>query len=91
MKIINKRIVREFGEREVKPLKDQNGKLLSSKPVLFLDKHATDGKHVRYRDGVVANTNGAKFIVEKDPNEDYDGGSRGRVKSKGKRGVGWTS
>lgn len=42
---------------------------------------------VRYRDGVVVSTKGDKYIVEKSP--EWDGGSRGRVKLKGKRGVGW--
>lgn len=42
---------------------------------------------LRYRDGVVVATKGEKFIVEKEP--EWDGGSRGKVKSKGKRGVGW--
>ena len=30
-----------------------------------------------------------QVIVEKNPSDDYDGGSRGRVKTKGKRGPGW--
>ncbi len=42
---------------------------------------------LRYRDGVVVSTKGEKYIVEKEP--EWDGGSRGKVKSKGKRGVGW--
>ncbi len=42
---------------------------------------------VRYREGVVVSTRGEKVIVEK-PAE-WDGGSRGKVKGKGKRGVGW--
>lgn len=42
---------------------------------------------VRFRDGAVVSTKGEKFIIEK--KEEWDGGSRGRVKSKGKRGVGW--
>ena len=34
---------------------------------------------------------GEKHVVLKDPNDkgEWDGGSRGRVKTKGKRGVGW--
>lgn len=42
---------------------------------------------VRFRDGAVVTTKGEKYITEK--KEEWDGGSRGRVKSKGKRGVGW--
>ncbi|GMI25337.1 hypothetical protein TrRE_jg12560 [Triparma retinervis] len=44
---------------------------------------------VRFRDGVVVSNKGGKFITE-EIKPDWDGGSRGRVKSKGKRGVGWT-
>jgi hypothetical protein len=60
---------------------------------------------VRYRDGRVATRTGEKvsvpcspsslshqwlqIIVEKNPQDDYDGGSRGRVKTKGKRGPGF--
>jgi hypothetical protein len=43
---------------------------------------------VRFRDGAIVSTKGEKYIVEK-TKEEWDGGSRGRVKSKGKRGVGW--
>jgi hypothetical protein len=42
---------------------------------------------VRYRDGAIATTKGEKIVIEKAP--EWDGGSKGRVKSKGKRGVGW--
>jgi hypothetical protein len=44
-------------------------------------------KKVRYRDNSVASTKGEKYLVEKKP--DYDGGSRGKVMPKGKRGPGW--
>jgi hypothetical protein len=30
-----------------------------------------------------------QIIIEKDPKDDYDGGSRGRIKTKGKRGPGF--
>jgi hypothetical protein len=43
---------------------------------------------VRYLDGKVVSMKGEKFIVEK--TEEWDGGSRGRVKTKGKRGTGWS-
>lgn len=42
---------------------------------------------VRYLDGQVVSMKGEKFIVEKEA--EWDGGSRGRVKTKGKRGTGW--
>jgi hypothetical protein len=41
----------------------------------------------RYRDGQVVTKRGEKFVVEK--KEEYDGGSRGKVMPKGKRGGGW--
>ena len=43
---------------------------------------------IKYRDGTAVRTR-AKYVVEKDPKAEYDGGSRGRVKTKGKRGTGW--
>ncbi|OQR99752.1 hypothetical protein ACHHYP_20186 [Achlya hypogyna] len=42
---------------------------------------------VRYLESKVVTTNGQKYVEEKQ--EVYDGGSRGRVKTKGKRGKGW--
>lgn len=44
---------------------------------------------IRYRDGAVVASRGEKYIEVKESKE-WDGGSRGRVKSKGKRGKGWT-
>lgn len=43
---------------------------------------------VRYRDGKVVSCKGEKYIVEK-LGEEWDGGSRGKVYTKGKRGVGY--
>jgi hypothetical protein len=51
------------------------------------DRVAGAAPRVRYRDGVAVTAKGEKFIVEKPP--EWDGGSRGKVKLKGKRGVGW--
>ena len=45
-------------------------------------------QRVRYRYGVPVTTNGAKYITES-LKEEWDGGSRGRVKTKGKRGAGF--
>jgi hypothetical protein len=45
-------------------------------------------KKTRYRDGRVVSTKGDKVIVV-DETPEWDGGSRGRVKTKGKRGKGW--
>ncbi|PSC73823.1 hypothetical protein C2E20_3197 [Micractinium conductrix] len=46
-----------------------------------------EGSKVRYRDGMVATRAGQKYVVGKD--EDWDGGSRGKVYTKGKRGKGF--
>ncbi|EFJ50928.1 hypothetical protein VOLCADRAFT_88352 [Volvox carteri f. nagariensis] len=43
---------------------------------------------VRYLDGRVVSTKGEKFIIEK-TSEEWDGGSRGKVYTKGKRGKGF--
>ncbi len=32
-----------------------------------------------------------QVIIEKDEKEEYDGGSRGKIMPKGKRGPGWVS
>ena len=58
---------------------------LKSKPVIMSFNNTE--KKVRYRDNSVASTKGEKYLVEKKP--DYDGGSRGKVMPKGKRGPGW--
>jgi len=44
-------------------------------------------RKMRFRDGVVVSTKGEEYVVEKQPG--WDGGSRGRVKSKRKGGKGW--
>ena len=54
----------------------------------------TIGDHtnkIRYRDGEIVARKGEKFITIDNPNDEYDGGSRGKVKLKGKRGVGWVN
>lgn len=54
-------------------------------------RHVKSGdSQVRYYNGQIVSRRGEKFIaVEKQ--EEWDGGSRGKVKSKGKRGIGWSS
>ena len=42
---------------------------------------------VRYRDGQVVTAKGEKYVVEK-VGQDWDGGSKGKVFTKGKRGKG---
>ena len=86
-------VLERFEEVEVLPKYDAKGQALEGKKkelVVFVNRAASDGKHTRYRDGVPVVHDGAKFIVLKNPHEDYDGGSRGKVKSKGKRGKGWS-
>lgn len=42
----------------------------------------------RYRDGAVVSNRGEKYVIEK-VGEEWDGGSRGKVFTKGKRGKGF--
>jgi len=53
-------------------------------------KHEDKQSGVRYLDGKVVATKGERFIVQ-DTRPEWDGGSRGRVKTKGKRGPGFVS
>lgn len=50
-------------------------------------KEALRGDAIRYRDGQVSSTKGGKFIIEEKP--EWDGGSKGKVNNKGKRGTGF--
>ena len=43
---------------------------------------------LRFRDGVVVASKGEKYLIEK-ITPDWDGGSRGKIKTKGKRGPGF--
>lgn len=43
---------------------------------------------MRYRDGQLVSCKGEKYVVEK-LREDWDGGSKGKVFTKGKRGKGF--
>ncbi len=47
---------------------------------------ASCAAQVRYRDGRLVSTRGEKYIVES-VSEEYDGGSRGKVKTKGAGGL----
>jgi len=42
---------------------------------------------IRYRDGVIVSSSGEKYVIQKPP--EFDGGSRGKVYTKGKRGKGF--
>lgn len=46
-------------------------------------------KNTRYLNNSVITTKGERYVVLKDDKPEWDGGSRGKVKSKGKRGVGY--
>lgn len=63
---------------------EENGK---DKPVVLPNQQEPETK-VRYLNGQVVSTKGEKFIVEKTDKE-WDGGSRGKVYTKGKRGKGF--
>jgi len=56
----------------------------------YLDKKKTKNERagVRYLDGVPVSSKGEKYIVIKDK-EEWDGGSKGKVYTKGKRGKGY--
>jgi hypothetical protein len=53
-----------------------------------ITKATNESKQVRFRDGVVASTKGQKFIIES-TKEEWNGGSSGKVYTKGKRGKGF--
>ncbi|KXZ47386.1 hypothetical protein GPECTOR_35g824 [Gonium pectorale] len=80
-------VLQKFDLRIVPEPKD--AKKGSKAPALeaWRDKQAPKPK-VRYLDGRVVSTKGEKFIIEK-TGEDWDGGSRGKVFTKGKRGKGF--
>ena len=70
-----------------KPKKHSNSSLRElSNPTV-----GDSSQKIRYRDGEIVAYKGEKFITEANPSDDYDGGSRGKVKLKGKRGVGWVN
>ena len=86
--------------KQVLPMYDEKGKPLGhpiegkkTKANVFITINPEMGGGTvkrRYRDGVVVTNRGEKKIDVK-PKEEYDGGSRGKVKLKGKRGPGWVS
>lgn len=44
---------------------------------------------MRYRDSNIASHRGEKYVTEKSTTPEYNGGSKGLVQNKGKRGPGW--
>ncbi|CAG9464053.1 unnamed protein product [Pedinophyceae sp. YPF-701] len=93
-----KRVVERFAHKEVSAGGSEGApKRGSSRKGAGLQPWQTAGhaaapegdSKVRYRDGQVVSRKGEKFIVEK-VTDDWDGGSRGKVFTKGKRGKGFT-
>lgn len=78
LEVVKKKIVGRYADQTegLAPVANVAPKLNSQKP------------NTRYRDGKVVTTTGAKVIVESLKPE-WDGGSRGKVKTKGKRGKGF--
>lgn len=86
-------VFERYGDQEIKASQSKKkpaGKALAD-TVLIQNQLRDDSKSskMRYRDNEVVAYKGEKVIIIKNPSDDYDGGSRGRVKSKGKRGPGW--
>mmetsp|Transcript_22022 Transcript_22022/g.35378 ORF Transcript_22022/g.35378 Transcript_22022/m.35378 type:complete len:236 (+) Transcript_22022:137-844(+) len=52
------------------------------------EQDAKTGSGIRYLDGQIVSRKGGRYMIIDDTKE-WDGGSRGRVKTKGKRGTGW--
>ncbi|KAG2445680.1 hypothetical protein HXX76_000288 [Chlamydomonas incerta] len=85
-----KQILSKFDLRPVTAPKDPRKVAKGvSAPDAFIGKEAEAQKKVRYLDGRVVSNKGEKFIIEK-TGEEWDGGSRGKVYTKGKRGKGFT-
>ena len=64
----------------------------SIKPNVFITVNPELGGGVvknRFRDGVIVTKRGEKKVDVTPKSEEYDGGSRGSVQQKGKRGPGW--
>lgn len=80
-----RRLVNRYSVEAVSegPLKLQPPRL----PYSGSRKDALRGESIRYREGQVSSTKGGKFIVEE--KEEWDGGSKGKVNNKGKRGPGF--
>jgi len=82
-------VTKNYSETQDLPSIDEKGKLIKRPAVIFMSTVGGGNQKIRYRDGMVVTNRGEKVIVEKNPFDDYDGGSRGKVKTKGKRGPGW--
>jgi len=91
--VIKRNIVQRFDLQVALPKYDDKGKEMAKPavPKLFTAPVSMGGgtTKTRFRDGVVVTQRGEKFVTEK--KEEYDGGSRGKVMPKGKRGSGWVN
>jgi hypothetical protein len=83
---VKERVLNKYSDQVVVP----KGQAVNfNAPLRALTAVKSDkGPKVRYRDGHVATTNGAKMIITMVKPE-WDGGSRGKVTTKGKRGKGF--
>ncbi|KAG2453759.1 hypothetical protein HYH02_001970 [Chlamydomonas schloesseri] len=80
-----KQILSKFDLRPVTAPKDPRKVAKGvSAPDAFIGKESEGQKKVRYLDGRVVSNKGEKFIIER-IGEEWDGGSRGKVYTKGKR------
>lgn len=77
------RVLTRFDEQECDSVK---ARPKTAKPV----RATGEESKLRFLDSKVVSTKGGKFIEIKDK-DDWDGGSRGRVKTKGKRGPGYAA
>ena len=80
----NTKIFERYGLRPVSQSSANVALAMSGKKKAGKDK----SPKVRYHEGQVVTQRGEKYIVVKDDKEEWDGGSRGKVVSKGKRGKG---
>lgn len=89
-KTLKSSIFMKYGDQIVPPkYPDQKKQSCGPAPVLVVTTVGSGDRKIRFRDGQIVSRKGEKVIYEKDPWEDYDGGSRGKVKTKGKRGKGF--
>ena len=97
--LIKKSIISKHEYKAQLPMYDDKGKPLghpikgkSIKPNVFITVNPELGGGVvknRFRDGVIVTKRGEKKVDVTPKSEEYDGGSRGSVQQKGKRGPGW--
>ena len=84
-----KRIIARFDEKVIVSSNTKKSNRASSSSGKKGKRGSKKGiDRIRYLDGRIVTKKGEKNVVVSAPPE-WDGGSRGRVKTKGKRGVGW--